>query len=88
MPTDLLSVVRDVCDPIEDEDLAAFVVGSHRRSHPESRESRESATVEAPIPQDLLKKYLRHARATCKPTMANANQDKVVEVGAYVMWLW
>jgi hypothetical protein len=32
---DILCVLQDVVDPIVDERLAAFVVGSHVRSHPE-----------------------------------------------------
>lgn len=31
---DILCVVKDVVDPVEDEMLAKFVVGSHIRSHP------------------------------------------------------
>lgn len=31
---DILCVVRDTVDPIEDERLARFVVGSHQRHHP------------------------------------------------------
>lgn len=31
---DILCVLQDVVDPVADENLARFVVGSHRRSHP------------------------------------------------------
>lgn len=31
---DILCVVRDTVDPVVDEHLAKFVVGSHMRSHP------------------------------------------------------
>ncbi|KAK7081231.1 MCM DNA helicase complex subunit, partial [Halocaridina rubra] len=31
---DILCVVRDTVDPIQDEHLARFVVGSHIRHHP------------------------------------------------------
>jgi DNA replication licensing factor MCM2 len=31
---DILCVVKDVVDPVSDEKLANFVVGSHCRSHP------------------------------------------------------
>jgi len=34
LTTDILCVVRDVVDPIADEKLATFVVGSHNKSHP------------------------------------------------------
>ena len=32
---DILLVVKDIVDPVMDEKLAQFVVGSHVRSHPE-----------------------------------------------------
>lgn len=32
---DVLRVVRDTVDPIQDENLARFVVGSHAKSHPD-----------------------------------------------------
>ena len=31
---DVLCVVKDVVDPVQDEMLARFVVGSHLRAHP------------------------------------------------------
>jgi DNA replication licensing factor MCM2 len=31
---DVLCVIKDVVDPVIDERLARFVVGSHARSHP------------------------------------------------------
>ena len=33
---DILCVVKDVVDPILDERLARFVIGSHERSHPDA----------------------------------------------------
>ena len=35
---DILCVVRDVVDPVQDEMLARFVVGSHVRHHPNGTE--------------------------------------------------
>ena len=32
---DILCVIRDTVDPVNDEKLAVFVVGSHARSHPD-----------------------------------------------------
>lgn len=34
---DILCVVKDVVDPVSDEKLANFVVGSHCRSHPSAQ---------------------------------------------------
>jgi DNA replication licensing factor MCM2 len=36
---DILCVVRDIVDPVEDERLARFVVGSHRRHHPSNTDA-------------------------------------------------
>ncbi len=33
---DILCVVKDTVDPVSDERLANFVVGSHMRSHPDT----------------------------------------------------
>ena len=40
---DCLCVIRDVVDPVNDEKLATFVVGSHAASHPD----RDTADDEA-----------------------------------------
>ncbi len=32
---DILCVIKDTVDPVNDEKLAEFVVGSHARSHPD-----------------------------------------------------
>lgn len=59
---DILCVVKDVVDPVADERLAKFVVGNHKRSHPDlTLEEKESAmlkTDETIIDQELLKKYI------------------------------
>ncbi|RKP01835.1 hypothetical protein CXG81DRAFT_11464 [Caulochytrium protostelioides] len=43
---DILCVIRDLANPIEDEHLARFVVGSHMRNHPQALE--EAAAAEPP----------------------------------------
>ncbi len=35
---DILCVVKDIVDPVADEQLAHFVVGSHIKNHPDNRE--------------------------------------------------
>ena len=35
MLQDILCTVRDLVDPVQDEQLASFVVDSHIRSHPD-----------------------------------------------------
>jgi len=88
---DVLCVVKDQADPVADERLARFVVGSHIRSHPEALvHGGTDATHEALaddlqaatrtvdlIPQDLLKKYILYARTRCHPTLSHMDVDKV-----------
>ncbi len=42
---DILCTVRDTVDPVEDERLARFVVGSHRKHHPNSGEDGANVPV-------------------------------------------
>ncbi|VEN64463.1 unnamed protein product [Callosobruchus maculatus] len=68
---DILCVVRDEVDPIQDQHLAKFVVGSHIRHHPAKRETDdfEETVNELQIPQDMLKKYLVYARQNIHPKL-------------------
>ncbi len=91
---DILCVVRDTVDPVMDEHLARFVVGSHRRNHPMAKEEDvnqmekveqelASATNLAgvdKIPQDLLKKYILYARERVRPKLHHMDQDKVARM--------
>ncbi|KAF6760260.1 MCM-domain-containing protein [Ephemerocybe angulata] len=79
---DVLCVVKDNVDPVMDELLARFVVGSHRRSHPkfDSRtEEMEVATAidEDLIPQDILRKYIMYARERIRPKLYDLDQEKL-----------
>jgi DNA replication licensing factor MCM2 len=74
-------VVRDVADPVQDQRLATFVVGSHAASHPDDAAAAAAAAGEAEegvagtsgggpdgiLPQDLLRKYITYAKQTCNP---------------------
>lgn len=51
---DILCVVRDTVDPEEDERLARFIVGSHSRSHPASKATKDSMQVEHDAQADTL----------------------------------
>nr|CAI5822271.1 unnamed protein product [Callosobruchus analis] len=79
---DILCVVRDEVDPIQDQHLAKFVVGSHIRHHPAKKESDdfEETVNELQIPQDMLKKYLVYARQNIHPKLQNMDQDKVANI--------
>jgi len=48
-----LCVVKDTVDPVKDEMLAQFVVGSHTRSHPEFRPTEDEAQVNVAIDEDV-----------------------------------
>lgn len=73
----MLCVVRDVVDPVQDQRLAEFVVGSHARSHPSliptdgalPSEAELGTTQPDIIPQDMLRKYITYAKQARKPAM-------------------
>ena len=69
-------VVRDIVDPVQDQRLAEFVVGSHSRSHPEAAEEEQQQDAsqqqqpDGTIPQDMLRKYIAYAKQQYRPTMS------------------
>ncbi|XP_042236429.1 DNA replication licensing factor mcm2-like [Homarus americanus] len=90
---DILCVVRDTVDPVQDEHLARFVVGSHIRHHPGATAADAAAfTMDGPvmggsnlsgvekIPQDLLKKYIIYGREKVHPKLHQMDQDKVAKM--------
>ncbi|XP_045595213.2 DNA replication licensing factor mcm2 [Procambarus clarkii] len=90
---DILCVVRDTVDPVQDEHLARFVVGSHIRHHPGATAADVAAiTVDGSmmggsnlsglekIPQDLLKKYIIYGREKVRPKLHQMDQDKVAKM--------
>lgn len=87
---DVLCVIRDIVDPVNDEKLAEFVVGSHAASHPDgvfmSAPGGEVARspVDDPdiIPQEMLRKYITYAKQHCRPRLAAADYDKIATVYA------
>jgi len=79
---DVLCVVKDSVDPVMDELLARFVVGSHLRSHPDF--SAKQDEVNAPValdadilPQDILRKYILYAKERIRPQLHQMDQDKI-----------
>ncbi|XP_071540003.1 DNA replication licensing factor mcm2 [Panulirus ornatus] len=90
---DILCVVRDTVDPVQDEHLARFVVGSHIRHHPGATAADTQAiAMDGPvtggsnlsgvekIPQDLLKKYIIYGREKVHPKLHQMDQDKVAKM--------
>uniref|UniRef100_A0A4W3K4Y7 DNA replication licensing factor MCM2 n=1 Tax=Callorhinchus milii TaxID=7868 RepID=A0A4W3K4Y7_CALMI len=86
---DILCVVRDTIDPVQDEMLARFVVGSHIKHHPSNKDTASGAENEQhlpntygvdPIPQELLKKYITYAKEKVHPKLNQMDQDKVARM--------
>ncbi|KAJ8371504.1 hypothetical protein AAFF_G00307830 [Aldrovandia affinis] len=86
---DVLCVVRDTVDPVQDEMLARFVVGSHIKHHPSNREGGMASLEEVmlpnssdapPIPQELLRKYIMYAKERVRPKLNQMDQDKVARI--------
>ncbi|KAF8070527.1 MCM-domain-containing protein [Lyophyllum atratum] len=75
---DVLCVVKDTVDPVMDELLARFVVGSHLRSHPKfDKETEEMDVGTVIIPQDVLRKYIMYAREKIRPKLYDLDQEKL-----------
>ena len=82
---DLTCVLRDEADPVQDEMLADHVVCSHIRSHPDatSEEKNKKPRLQhqqmhaQPISQDLLKKFIVHARQQVSPKMGDVDAEKL-----------
>jgi len=88
---DVLCVVRDVVDPVNDERLAEFVVGSHAASHPSAAAPAGGAAAAAAaaasadpdlLPQATLRKYITYARQHCRPRISQAGHEELLRVYA------
>ncbi|KIM75096.1 hypothetical protein PILCRDRAFT_688282 [Piloderma croceum F 1598] len=82
---DVLCVVKDTVDPVQDELLARFVVGSHLRSHPKFEADKEEMDVATSldadiIPQDVLRKYIMYARDKIRPKLFDLDQEKLARL--------
>lgn len=81
---DILCVVRDEVDPMKDQHLAKFVVGSHIRHHPSNANNPALTptpdTQDQTIPQDILKKYIVYAKQNVHPKLHQMDQDKVAKM--------
>ncbi|KAJ7251520.1 MCM2/3/5 family-domain-containing protein [Mycena haematopus] len=84
---DVLCVVKDNVDPVMDELLARFVVGSHLRSHPKFEKDQDEmdvgTTLDADIiPQPILRKYIMYAREKIQPKLHALDQNKLADLFA------
>ena len=74
---DLIFIVIDRPDPAEDAQMAEFIL---QNSMLELKDSLDSKTGNvAPIPRDLLKKYIKHARRTCHPVLTEEAKEQIKE---------
>jgi len=86
---DILCVVKDEVNPIQDSDLATFIINSHIKNHPDIKtpEQYENLLLETDdlkempevIDQNTLKKYIIYARTYIKPKLAEINKEKITK---------
>jgi len=74
---DLIFIVIDRPDPAEDAQMAEFILQNSMQGPNDSIESKTGNI--APIPGDLLKKYIKHARRTCHPVLTEEAKEQIKE---------
>jgi replicative DNA helicase Mcm len=74
---DLIFIVIDRPDPADDAQMAEFILQNSMMGPNDSFESKKGTT--APIPGDLLKKYIKHARRTCHPVLTTEAKEEIKE---------
>lgn len=83
---DVLCVIRDIVDPVNDEKLAEFVVGSHAASHPDDDADTITSFSQQQdqdiLPQDVLRKYITYAKQNCYPKLQTGDYEKIAAVYA------
>lgn len=82
---DIICVVRDIPDPINDSNLARFVVRSHMRHHPNNVSTdpeTDSSAYGDVIPQDVLQKYIIYAKDHVSPKLNHIDIDKITRMYA------
>jgi len=74
---DLIFVVIDRPDPAEDAQMAEFILRNSMQG-PDDNFQSTTGNI-APIPGDLLKKYIKHARRTCHPVLTEEAKEQIKE---------
>lgn len=74
---DLIFVVVDKPDRANDAQMAEFIL-KNAMVDPENPVEDDSLII-APIPGDMLKKYIKHARRTCHPILSSEAKDRIKE---------
>jgi replicative DNA helicase Mcm len=72
---DLIYVVVDRPNSAEDAQMAEFIL-KNAMTKPEENFEDDSSSI-APIPRELLKKYIKHARRMCKPVLTNEAKERI-----------
>ncbi len=74
---DLIFVVIDRPDRADDAQMAEFIL-KNSMIGPEESYEKENLAV-APIPRDLLKKYVKHAKRTFNPVLTDEAKERIKE---------
>ncbi len=74
---DLIFVVVDRPNPSEDAQMAEFIL-KNAMIKPEE-EFDDIGERMAPIPKELLKKYIKHAKRTCHPILSEEAKERIKE---------
>ncbi|MFX0080199.1 MAG: LAGLIDADG family homing endonuclease [Candidatus Hodarchaeota archaeon] len=72
---DLIFVVVDRPNPSEDAQMAEFILRNSMIKPEENFEDIGESI--APIPNELLKKYIKHARRTCHPVLTDEAKERI-----------
>jgi replicative DNA helicase Mcm len=74
---DLIFVVVDRPNPSEDAQMAEFIL-KNAMIKPEEEFDDTGENI-APIPKELLKKYIKHAKRTCYPVLTDEAKERIKE---------
>ncbi|KAI5172071.1 DNA replication licensing factor MCM2 [Nematocida sp. LUAm3] len=66
---DIICILKDECSPKSDRELASFIVKSHA--------SRNLASQDNLIPQELLRKYVAYAREKIHPKSTTLDKERI-----------
>jgi len=74
---DLIFIVTDKPDPVNDAQMAEFILQNSMEGPKDNINSKSSKA--APIDVELLKKYIKHARRSCLPVLTEEAKEKIKE---------
>jgi replicative DNA helicase Mcm len=75
---DLIFVVVDRPNKADDAQMAEFILQTAMRDPEEVVEDSDDEKI-APIPGDILKKYIKHAKRTCHPIITQEAKERIKE---------